>query len=666
MPIYRSQLPNGSIAKERETGTNSQLVFVPVPDHDLAIFVGESGKLSTVEDFVDSRFVTLLQDVPDAQHGHSEKLLLRYEKDSSLGIEYSLASGGDYGNISGPHLFIDPFVYGDSPEYEASPRPLGSENFDICQFESTEFPLNNNTIYLSGIASRKVDGLPYDAFANAPYVVLMSFVQPGKVDLGLFYWSTKEKCWKRSLMKNINPPLIENSKVVACTNSDLLGVVTPLFETARNGEALRQAATYEILTTSDHKGNITVNKAGQHKKVLINDLGKRYAGESTKKKLAGSERIGLGTVSIDYFKRIPKLMMSGDFSEGIPRNIDRLLKSSLLDAQSVTGIFEEIASWPEYDPRKVETLLDIVVPNLLSVSSLNREETHKKSLDMTLWTLARQVGLGRANIMTPLCPPYTYTQRPNGLLTHYSGELQPDVGMRFGHSLKSIREVFDPLREHGVNVNLSVLTYTGDTGRVEHLVDLGEDVLTHYREREEQIFERLQRTRGTMEESAKRVLRDEYGFKIVSIEVSMGDKIARLVTDFTARFGDKVNMYDGVTQAEVGNWLGKTIGVGEGWLLDFVEQETGYREDKAGLIDPKIAEGVTINALREGLLYMYLTQYAKRQGFIILDMETTSNYMMGSLRHYPAPCIMGNSFDPNNPISRRNIRQPFNLPVKAN
>ena len=155
-------------------------------------------------------------------------------------------------------------------------------------------------------------------------------------------------------------------------------------------------------------------------------------------------------------------------------------------------------------------------------------------------------------------------------------------------------------------------------------------------------------------------------FKIVSIEVSMGDKIARLVTDFTARFGDKVNMYDGVTQAEVGNWLGKTIGVGEGWLLYFVEQETGYREDKAGLIDPKIAEGVTINALREGLLYMYLTQYAKRQGFIILDMETTSNYMMGSLRHYPAPCIMGNSFDPNNPISRRNIRQPFNLPVKAN
>ena len=211
-----------------------------------------------------------------------------------------------------------------------------------------------------------------------------------------------------------------------------------------------------------------------------------------------------------------------------------------------------------------------------------------------------------------------------------------------------------------------MLTYTGDTGRVEHLVDLGEDVLTHYREREEQIFERLQRTRGTMEESAKRVLRDEYGFKIVSIEVSMGDKIARLVTDFTARFGDKVNMYDGVTQAEVGNWLGKTIGVGEGWLLYFVEQETGYREDKAGLIDPKIAEGVTINALREGLLYMYLTQYAKRQGFIILDMETTSNYMMGSLRHYPAPCIMGNSFDPNNPISRRNIRQPFNLPVKAN
>jgi len=97
--------------------------------------------------------------------------------------------------------------------------------------------------------------------------------------------------------------------------------------------------------------------------------------------------------------------------------------------------------------------------------------------------------------------------------------------------------------------------------------------------------------------------------------------------------------------------------------LFFVEQEDGYRR-KQGTIFDRSLEPLVLTALKEGLLYLLMVKKVEKEGGVMVDLETTENYMAGMLRHYCGPVIMGREFDWKNPFDPTRIRQPFNLPVR--
>ena len=661
MTLYRYQLDQQILLREREVGDSPAARLVPVGPGQNRVFVGQPGLISAETDSLDTVFITVLQDVPDEHNGHAERLLLTRDKDTKRGIEWSIASGREYANIDGSHLFVNSFTYDGPEDYQGDARPLGSEPFDVSSFDSIEFPLGDHHAYLGGMVTDSLQGLPTDATFGSPYIILISTTYKDRKDMALFFWSRTDKRWKVSPVTALQPRWLQDAKVVACTNDQLLNGVLSMFDQAvqiGNGDDLTQISPAPI-RAKPYNGDLRNGEVNRGEQVAeyLRDRWSVEPGDSHKK-------IGLGPMAIHYFRRIPRLVSESDFKGHIRDKFDRLVKSSLVDSETLRAVLFEVARWPRFDPELSEVLLEGVIPNLLSIASLYRSEMHKPSFDLALQQIARQAGLGRVHLLSPLCPPYTYVAR-NGFLTHYSGELQPIVGPRFGISLKTISTVFEPLRQKGVKTDLTVVTYTGETGDIRDLVDLGEDVVTHYQGRQDQIFTNLRSTTDSIGTVGEEVLVSHgWDFNLVSVELALGRKIAEQVKEFRALFGDRLDLADANSQKVIGDWLEQRYGVREGWLLYFIEQEVGYRTDKAELIDTNIAEGVVVNALREGLLYLHLTQYARRYGYTILDLETTANYMMGSLRHYPAPCMLGNAFDSSQALNRTNIRQPFNLPVE--
>jgi hypothetical protein len=288
---------------------------------------------------------------------------------------------------------------------------------------------------------------------------------------------------------------------------------------------------------------------------------------------------------------------------------------------------------------------------------------------MALTTLTQQVGNRNVKINSPGCPPYDYCrERSNGEIKHLSHRLLPGIGERYSIAMHSIGEVIEPLTSKGVSADFELWTYTGSTGNPDHLVDLGPDVIDHYRQNGG-ISVAMTALRSCAKD-ADEVMRDtlpSYGVnhRVVSIEEELGDEILDITKEFKDKFPKDIHQLDQYgPNKELNQWLSQ-LDVKVDWLMFFEKEERRYRAKQGVLTrtDNPNQEPVVAAALKEGLLYLEITKKARENGSVIVDLETTKSYMIGSLRHHPGPVIMANPYNPDDPESKLFIRQPFNTPV---
>jgi hypothetical protein len=378
-----------------------------------------------------------------------------------------------------------------------------------------------------------------------------------------------------------------------------------------------------------------------------------------------------GEAGINYFKMLPKLISAArqrlrgfpNSNEDDPTVIKRQFKKG-----GVLGpeTFNELIKIKEGDDKIRKAIFGEVIPALLACAEITRGKgAHAQAYKKALHNLVRgAIYHKNLEIVTPACPPYDYMITPDGKLKHQSGKLLSSIGRRFELAANTLKEVFFPLENLGVPVSFTVITYTGETNRLEDLVELGGDVITYYKNKnnENMIFKNLQEATA----EAREVLERHWGSngRVFSIETTFAPTINTAIADFRREFPRIVANHH-LLDEKVGEWLKEKFGVNENWLLFFIEEENNYRK-KQGVTFNEDPESVVLTAIREGLLYLLvLKEVGEKSNRVIVDLETTKDYMEGTLRHHPGPLIMGREFDMRNttdPDPTR-IRQPFNEPT---
>ena len=115
----------------------------------------------------------------------------------------------------------------------------------------------------------------------------------------------------------------------------------------------------------------------------------------------------------------------------------------------------------------------------------------------------------------------------------------------------------------------------------------------------------------------------------------------------------------------------------ESWLEDvcrcgplihwFVGEEKIYRQNviMESREPIEFTEPIVPAALREMLLYTHILEEVRKNGSIIIDTESSSNYMTATLPYLPAGLIFTRSGKENgdggNSTYTLNIRQPYNV-----
>jgi hypothetical protein len=159
------------------------------------------------------------------------------------------------------------------------------------------------------------------------------------------------------------------------------------------------------------------------------------------------------------------------------------------------------------------------------------------------------------------------------------------------------------------------------------------------------------------------IIFNRYGIhaKAVSIDGTIGNTVNDLVDDFIKSFPDQLDEITCENQVE--EWMEVIIG-SRTLLYYFIEEEKKYRRKQWG-IGIECADPLISAALREALLYFLLLNHLLKNNLLIINTESTSNYMSGALRHLHAPVITGKAFDPlyQERSYTLNIRQPYNLPA---
>ena len=343
-------------------------------------------------------------------------------------------------------------------------------------------------------------------------------------------------------------------------------------------------------------------------------------------------------------------------------NTARLMKQTGVFNQDMLSNVIKSMTWvhDNYDVDKALTFCFNFLPSLISISDLSRNAIDKTAFTSSLVGISNMVASGTVEIFSPLCPPYTYTVN-NGRLKHVSGELQPTVGDRFEMSMSSLNWAFSDLTKLGIQVNMNLVTYSGEYGQdhPEYLVEMGDDVLFFYRDRESDLYFALGRAYQDLESSCRDVSRDRFNVFCSSIEEKYSPQIISLIDSFLAEFSVKTTKGPQIKGAEndLEKWLKLNIGVDSGWLEFYLEQQADYSELQGFAMS---RYSTLLAALREGLLYNFLI--ADSNSSVLLDFETTSNYIRGGLYHLDGNVIMMREYDPDNPNNHFNIRQPFNSP----
>lgn len=344
----------------------------------------------------------------------------------------------------------------------------------------------------------------------------------------------------------------------------------------------------------------------------------------------------------------------------------QLDKTKTIKPPTLASVLQEIIRWNKYDEEKAMALVGATLPRLISMIPLSRTENNEPSLTALLIQLTKHVGEGKVEIDLPMCPPYNYEVHPeSGQLRHANGELLPQIGPRFRPTASALQETMRPLSETGVRVANNFITYNGND--IKGLVELGDDVLAHYTDREDEMLGNLA---AAFADLAGQVNETFETGQLVGKPVAMEDQIVpgilEIVEDFKRKFTANGETRLNPDNEAMDRWTRQAFdGIGIGLLMYFVEQELNYKIRQRIDLAP---EKTVIGGLKEALVYHRLRQRTK-DGTIIIDPETTENYMNGPYQHYQnsnmgtTPVAVLKPFSPDSPDNPlAGARQPFNLP----
>lgn len=375
------------------------------------------------------------------------------------------------------------------------------------------------------------------------------------------------------------------------------------------------------------------------------------------KEITGAPALGTLKEALNwYYRAIPGLLARSFLGPLCNRTIfARQLKESALSDYIFLPALEAVACWPHWDEVLAGMLLTEVFPPLLGITSLRKADNSRESLALALGQLARQTGEGELRLFSPLCPSYQYREDAAGQLWHASGALLPTVGPRFGKVALTLGTVFAPLARHGVRVDWEFWGYSGETQDAAHLVDMGSFVHRHYADQPAELFATLQSAYSEMAGQLDAALHPcGIRFATRSFDREFGEPVRRLCRDFAERFPDQL---EGITALpEMESWLQQSSSSTA--LLDyFIAQERFYRRN----VHLPFSEALVLSALREMFLYTHILRHVQNRHRLIVNTESTSNYMVRALRHLPAGILFTRKCKGSDTDSRYtlNIRQPY-------
>lgn len=367
-----------------------------------------------------------------------------------------------------------------------------------------------------------------------------------------------------------------------------------------------------------------------------------------------------------YYQAVPSLLGKSFLGPLVsPPVFSAQLKARALSERIYLPLLEAMSRWPKWNEPLAVALLREVVPALLGIASMQKRDNDTLFLSLALGELGDQAGRGKVRLTSLVCPSYQYRRDSSGKLWHCSGELLPTAGARFGAVAETLGRVFSPLAEHGVEIDWEFWGYTGETGDPEHLIDMARFVHQHYQRDPRQLFATLARASEDMTGQ----LREHMGcYNINARTGSLDRKFGALVygirNSFSETFPDQLETI--TAPEEVEWWLDKACKCGP-LIHSFVEQEKVYRQNVIiESAEPIVfTEPVVPAALREMLLYTHILEEVRKNGSIIIDTESSSNYMTETLQYLPVGLIFTRSakekHDGKRSLYTLNIRQPYNV-----
>lgn len=326
-----------------------------------------------------------------------------------------------------------------------------------------------------------------------------------------------------------------------------------------------------------------------------------------------------------------------------------LKRSSNFNTESIAFAVYETARWPDFNLELAQAWLGKTLPGLLALTSLNSKENNLNAVNQALLSLTQQIGKKSINLLLPLCPSYDYASDGNGFYHHQSGRIIPQIGYKFAQKWPVLKQIFSPLESNGVTINWQFLTYSGQTGQIEHLSDLGKDVLEYYSGREINLFSDLQ--------SAFQNLSELTDSKPLSMDQLFGELIIEKIDKFLSTFPKETHSSNFLRSMD--QWIKQHWDIQPGWLNHYITQELKYRKTQKTLIHSQ--NDLLPAAIKEGLLYRSVIEFANQSNSIIIDLETDPMYMMGELEFTPGPCLVAKGYDRQKPDNPFSIRQPYNL-----
>jgi len=361
-----------------------------------------------------------------------------------------------------------------------------------------------------------------------------------------------------------------------------------------------------------------------------------------------------------YYRAVPSLLGESFLAPLVsPAAFITRFKARALSERIFLPAFEAMSRWKSWNEPLAEALLREVLPALLGITSMHRRDNDPPFVGLALGRLAEQAGRDAVRLVSLVCPSYQYRRDANGRLWHSSGELLATTGARFRAVAATLGRVFSPLAQHAVDIDWEFWGYTGETGDPEHLIDMARFVHDHYRDDPRRLFDTLGRAAQDMQQQ----LREEMGRHAInastgSLDRKFGASIHEIRTSFSRAFPDQ---QENITRPEeVESWLNDVCACGP-LIHSFVEQERLYRQN----VILEFTEPVVPAALREMLLYTHILDDVRKQGSVVIDTESSSNYMTETLRYLPAPLIFTRSAkEKHNGKHAKytlNIRQPYNV-----